>query len=311
MDERTIGRGAPEGNPGAGGDSGIRGLLAQGRTLEYARTVLVTLAVALFLKTFVLEAFRIPSGSMENTLRVGDFLLVNKFAYNLRTPRYVPLTNLAIPSVSLPLLKSVRRGDVVVFEFPASTDPSAGPGPVHYIKRCVGLPGDTVLIRGNRVYINGRELTQPSHARPASSRLSSWHRSTRLFPKGAGFTHEFYGPLVVPGRGDVIDLNVTNFDQWNEFIRWEGQEVWIDDRGMIFIDGEPVFSYRVRRDYYFMLGDNRENSLDSRYWGFVPAENIVGEALIVYWSWDSDIPLTSIAGKVGSIRWNRLGTLIR
>jgi len=280
--------------------------------LDYVKTFLVTLVVALLLKTFVVEAFRIPSGSMENTLLVGDFLLVNKLVYGLRTPRYVPLTNVAIPSVSLPPFKNVQRGDVIVFEFPGESEQREHGESVNYIKRAIGLPGDTVELRTGRVFINGRELTFPTHAKAGKGmRHPHWQRSYRLYPPGSGFTEDRYGPLVVPKRGDVIELSRANFDRWRTLIRREGHVPRITSDGKIMIDGIETSSYEVKRDYYFVLGDNRENSLDSRYWGFVSEDHLIGEALLVYWSWNPDIALSNFVDKIASVRWSRIGTFIR
>ncbi len=282
------------------------------RLLEYLKTVLFTLLIALMLKTFVVEAFRIPSGSMENTLLVGDFLLVNKIAYGLRTPRYVPLTNVAIPSFALPALKNVQRGDVIVFEFPGERGRRETTESVNYIKRCIALPGDTLEILAGRVFVNGRELTGPSNAKASNGfRSPHWQRSYRLFPPGAGFTEDRYGPLVVPRKGDIITLDGSSSERWRAFISREGHRVRRNEEGAIVLDDVEISSYTVRRNYFFVLGDNRDNSLDSRYWGFVPEENLIGEALMVYWSWDPDIVLSNLIDKAGSIRWGRIGTLIR
>jgi len=279
---------------------------------EYFKTVFVTLVVALFLKTFVVEAFRIPSGSMENTLLVGDFLLVNKLVYGIRTPRYVPLTNVAIPSISLPALKDVRRGDVVVFEFPGDRDQMQNPESVNYIKRCIGLPGDTVTILAGRVFVNGAELTLPTHAKAGSSRrFSPWRRGQRFFPPGAGFTENRYGPLVVPRRGQVIELDGWNFERWRGFIAREGHRPRLTATGAVLIDEIETSRYVVERNHLFVMGDNRDNSLDSRYWGFVPENHLIGEALVVYWSWDPTVPVLSVFDKLTSIRWERVGRLIR
>jgi signal peptidase I len=286
-------------------DSGRRA-----RVISYIKTLLFTLLIAFTLKTFIVEAYRIPSGSMENTLLVGDFLFVNKFVYGLRTPRHLPLTNLAIPSISLPGLRSVRRGDVIVFEFPGDHEQMQDPESTNYIKRCIGLPGDTVRIVSGRVLVNDRELTLPASAKVAHSGFHAGSENG-LFPAGAGFTEDEYGPLVVPKKGDVIDLTSVNIGRWKKVIEHEGHEMYRTAVGKVLVDGIESSSYRIQRDYYFVLGDNRENSLDSRFWGFVPEENVVGEALIVYWSWDPGLPVASFSDKLRSIRWERIGNLIR
>jgi signal peptidase I len=131
----------------------------------------------------------------------------------------------------------------------------------------------------------------------------------RIFPKGAPWNEDFYGPLVVPYQGMVIPLSTENYSWWETFIRREGHSVRAAD-GQIEIDGAVVKEYVVERDYLFGMGDHRDNSLDSRYWGFIPKENLVGTPLIVYWSWDTNVPLYNIFSKLASIRWGRIGTLI-
>ncbi|HEX9614865.1 MAG TPA: signal peptidase I [Bacteroidota bacterium] len=277
--------------------------------VEYGKTVLVTLVVALIIKSFVVEAFRIPSGSMENTLLVGDFLLVNKLAYGIRMPRHVPMTNLAIPALIIPVFTGVERGDIVVFEFPGER--GADGVQSNYIKRCIGLPGDTAMIRQARVFINGRELLFSRTVKFDLRRNAASSRSVTVIPGGRGFTEDDYGPVVIPKRGDVISLDDNTFEQWRDFISREGHTTEMNLSGTILIDGRSSTTYAVERDYYFMLGDNRNNSMDSRFWGFVPEENLVGEALMVYWSWDPDISLMNFLDKLGSIRWGRFGMLVR
>lgn len=279
--------------------------------LSYGKTVFITLLIAFTLKTFVVEAFRIPSASMENTLLVGDFLLVNKFLYGIRTPRFVPMTKVAIPTISLPAFRDVERGAVIVFEFPGEDEQLPHADAANYIKRCIGLPGDTVELRGAHVLVNDRAVTGPPHAKESRWGSRHWRRNNYLFPPGAGFTDQQYGPLWVPKKGGVIELTESNVQRWRTFIRREGHRVRIDESGVIYIDERPENRYVVDQNYYFVLGDNRSNSLDSRYWGFVPDDHIIGEALIVYWSWDTDIPTTSLWEKLKSVRWNRIGTLIR
>ena len=280
--------------------------------LEYIKVIAVTLLVALCLKTFVVEAFRIPSASMENTLLIGDFLIVNKLAYGLRTPRYLPLTNVAMPVLTLPFLGHVHRGDVVVFEFPGSADEVKPPEGVNYVKRCIGLPGDTVSIVDKRVLVNGVELRSPLHGRPAPQYfLPRRYRRFRMFPPGSNYSEFNYGPLRVPRRGDTLRLDGDTINRWKVFIEREGHNVGSDDSGTVFIDGQRATSYVVRKDYYFMMGDNRGNSLDSRFWGFVPDENIVGEAFLIYWSWDPERGMGGLGSRFSSIRWGRIGSIIR
>ncbi len=280
------------------------------RAMSLARTILFTILVAYLLRTFVVEAFRIPSGSMENTLLVGDFLLVNKMAYGLKTPRYVPLTNLAIPSLRLPAFGSVQRGDVVVFEFPGRQVEADGNEPVYYIKRCIGIPGDTIAIRSAEVSVNGRAVLPPSRGK--SSWVGQRHRMDTARGGATGpIDGNNFGPIIVPKKGDTFALTPASALQWKEFVEREHHKLEIDPGGKILIDGAESSAYTVRENYYFMLGDNRGNSVDSRFWGFVPEGNIVGEALMVYWSWDPEDPGNGLKERVSKIRWSRVGALIR
>ncbi len=283
-----------------------------GLVFDYSKTVLATLLIAFLLKTFVVEAFRIPSGSMENTLQVGDFLIVNKLAYGLRTPRYLPLTNYSIPSAVLPVFTEVRRGDVLVFEFPGVSNVEETGDQLNYIKRCIGLPGDTVMIRQSRVFVNGRELSIPPEAKLGDNDgMYSWHRGVRLVPGGKGYTENDYGPIVVPRRGDVIPLDRRALEDWRSFILREGHRLEQGPDGVALLDGQPAETYTIEDNYYFVLGDNRHNSLDSRFWGFVPDRHLIGEALMVYWSWNPDIGVMDVGEKTKSIRWGRIGMMIR
>jgi len=280
------------------------------RAKSFARTILFTILVAFLLKTFVVEAFRIPSGSMENTLLVGDFLLVNKMAYGLKTPRYFPLTNLAVPSLTLPAFGSVKRGDVVVFEYPGKRVESDGNEPVYYIKRCIGIPGDTIAIRSGEVSVNRRGVLPPSFGKSSYA-----GQSRRIDPAiGTGMDPidaDNFGPIIVPKKGDVIALTPASAPQWKEFIGREHHKLQIGQDGKVLIDGVESSAYTVRENYYFMLGDNRGNSLDSRFWGFVPEGKIVGEALVIYWSWDPEDPGSGLQERVSKIMWSRVGRLIR
>ena len=277
---------------------------------EAVETVLLTVGAALFLKIFVVEAFRIPTGSMEYTLLEGDFLLVNKFIYGIKSPKYLPFTVIRIPRFHLPAFSHPKRGDVIVFEFPGERDESRPKEITSYIKRCVAVSRDTIEIVQKEIYVNHRPLSNPERVRYEG--VSFGPRGSpnpRIFPKGEPFNEDNYGPLRVPKEGDVIDLTLANIEGWETFIQREGHSVAIQGR-QIFIDGKPTTHYRVERDYLFMMGDNRDNSLDSRFWGFLPEENIVGQALMIYWSWNQDLPLAT-AQKFRSVRWARIGTIIR
>ncbi|MBR9974800.1 MAG: signal peptidase I, partial [Bacteroidetes bacterium] len=178
---------------------------------EYGRIVLYALFIALFIKVFFIEAFGIPTPSMRETLLVGDYLFVNKFIYGLRTPRAIPLTGIRIPHVQiLPGLASVQRGDVVVFEFPGGGGMIEQPSVMNYVKRCVALPGDTVELAGKRLYVNGERRAHPSTARADSRALGRGDFDISIYPKGASFNRDWWGPMVVPFDGMEIELTLEN-----------------------------------------------------------------------------------------------------
>ena len=186
---------------------------------EYFESIVIAVILALFIRTFVVQAFKIPTGSMEENLLIGDHLLVNKFVFGP--------TSSAVERAVLPV-GTIKRGDVVVFKYPVEPDRD-------FIKRVIGLPGESVEVREKKVYINGKALEERYvHflAPPVSS--SEFHEVTSFDVR------ERYGPVTVPPN------------------------------------------------QYFVMGDNRDNSQDSRYWGFLPRENVKGKALLIYWSYEAE-----------------------
>ena len=279
---------------------------------EYGRVVIYALFIAMFLKVFFVEAFGIPTPSMRETLKVGDFLFVNKFIYGFRTPRAIPLTGIRIPHMKfLPGYSSVDRGDVVVFEYPGDRGTVEQPNVLSYVKRCVALPGDTVEIAGKRVFINGQRLSESAGTISSSRTLGRGDFDVDIYPKGSGFNRDWWGPMIVPFEGMEIELTMENIDEWRLFIEREGHSVRFTAEGSVQVDGTGNNVYTVENDYYYMLGDNRDDSEDSRYWGFVPEQNVVGKAMFIYWSWDSRIPFTSPFSLFDSIRWSRIFSIVR
>ncbi|MCB2205262.1 signal peptidase I [bacterium] len=278
---------------------------------EYWRVVLYALFIAIFLKVFFIEAFGIPTPSMNNTLLVGDFLFVNKFCYGVRTPRAVPLTGIRLPHAKfLPGYTSPSRGDVVVFEYPGDRETVEQPNVLNYVKRLIAVAGDTVEIAGKRVFVNGRRQADPENAVFSSRVLGRGDFDVDIYPKGSGYNRDWWGPMVVPYEGMEIELTLENIDSWRLFIEREGHNVRFTATGEVQVDGSESNLYTVENDYYFMLGDHRDNSEDSRYWGFVPEQNIIGKAMLIYWSWDSRIGLTSPIDLFSSIRWGRFFSIV-
>jgi len=193
---------------------------------EYVEAIIVALVLALIIRTFVVQAFKIPSGSMEPTLEIGDHILVNKFIYGIK----IPFTH-----INLFPWENPRRGNVIVFIYPLEPDKD-------FIKRVIGVEGDTVRIINKKLFINGAEVPDP-HA---------VYKEDLILP-GDMQKRDNFGPVTVP-KGNL-----------------------------------------------FVLGDNRDRSLDSRFWGFVPLEDVRGKAFMIYWSWDRQDT---------TVRWKRIGKLI-
>ena len=281
----------------------------------------IVLGLFILINNFVVASFLVPTGSMENEVMTGELLFVNKFIYGPTTPRTVPLTGiefgfLQIPPVRLPWFRipsfaSVERGDVIVFEFPGYRDEVEAAEFQFYLKRCVGLPGDTLQVDNRVLYVNGDVFPLPRNIKfdrawPVSEEIPD----ERIFPPGAPWNEDFYGPLVIPFEGMRIPLSADSLQYWETFIRREGHSVRLVD-GEVMVDDSPATEYTVERNYLFGMGDHRDNSLDSRFWGFIPEENLVGSPIIVYWSWNTDIPLYNIFSRIGSVRWRRIFSLIK
>ena len=186
---------------------------------EYFESIVIAVILALFIRTFVVQAFKIPTGSMEETLLIGDHLLVNKFVFG---PAPTAAERALLP------IGTIKRRDILVFKYPEEPDRD-------FIKRVIGLPGETIELREKKVYINGTALDEPYvHFLTAPAGPSEFHEVTSFDVR------ERFGPVTVPA------------------------------------------------DHYFMMGDNRDNSQDSRYWGFLPRENIKGKSAVIYWSYQAE-----------------------
>jgi signal peptidase I len=210
---------------------------------EYFESLVIAVVLALFIRTFVVQAFKIPTGSMEQNLLIGDHLLVNKFVFGPTVSR--------IEKTLLPMT-DIRRLDVIVFKYPE--DPERD-----FIKRVIGLPGDTIELRNKRVYVNGQRLEEPYVYYLEDPPPLPDEMSLSGDPAGsAGDPRVRYGPVTVPPN------------------------------------------------HYFAMGDNRDNSQDSRYWGFLPRENVKGKALVIYWSYEAET-----GNILSATRWNRILRQVR
>ena len=350
--------------------------LKKSSSREWAEAIIFAVVAATMIRTFFIEAYVIPSGSMESTLLVGDYLFVSKANYGPRlpmTPLAFPFSQNTLPLLSetksysdiiklpyyrLPGFSSISKGDVVVFNYPMQSD-SPYYRPIdkedNYIKRCQGTPGDTLSIVNAQVYVNGKAMSNPQEGqvsyivhtdgkhfnpqiltdlhiflanhfsqndyemlmtRQAASRLRGYSNIKSVTeyyePKGMFNPEEFphdphlkwnvdnYGPIIIPKKGWTVKLDSLTFPVYRRVIQvYENNKLEIDGNDIV-INGKKANTYTFKQNYYWMMGDNRHNSEDSRFWGFVPETHIVGKALFVWMSTDS-------AGSfLNHVRWNRV-----
>lgn len=281
------------------------------KIIHFLRETGIVIGGFLVLNSFVIASFMVPTGSMENEVMTGDFLMVNKFIYGGCSPRNIPFTNVRLPWFRLPALKDVKRGDVIVFEFPGMREEVHPEAFTYYLKRCIALPGDTLKVVNRVVYVNGQRSPIPRNMKFNSYQIIPPDQiDRRIFPPGALFNEDNYGPIVIPYKGMKMPLTADNVSMWDTFIQRDGHLATIGSDGKILIDGKPDSVYTVTKDYLWGMGDNRDNSLDSRFWGFIPKDNLIGTPMIVYWSWDPEISIANIFEKLLSVRPSRIGTLI-
>lgn len=386
-----------------------KGVEKQTKSVEWIDAIIFAVVVASLIRTFLFEAYVIPTSSMEKSLLVGDYLFVSKVTYGPRKP----ITPIAVPFVhnTMPFtaktpsyseawqrpykrmagLRKIKNNDVVVFNFPEGDTvclenqaPSyyqlvrdagrktiwnyytIGHRPVdkceNYIKRCVGIHGDSLQIIDGQLYVNGKPQAEVGHKQyrhtiitdgtqlnpkmlqklgiskediaqgyiepghyniPMDDELAK-HFATfkfvksitkdnagtryepRVFPHNKNFrwNEDNYGPIWVPEAGKTIDLTVENLPLYKRIIEvYENNTLEVRDSN-IYINGVLATNYTFKMDYFWMMGDNRHNSLDSRYWGFVPEDHIVGSASMIWFSSDKDKPFPQ------NIRWRRLFNFI-
>lgn len=349
---------------------------------EWRDAIVFSVVVATLFRWSLASAFVIPTSSMENSLLVGDYLVVSKIHYGPRTPQtplQIPLTHqkiwgteipsyltwIQLPAYRLPGLRSVERGETVVFNVPKDLlDPTVRPTDLktYLVKRCVAIGGDVLEIRDKQVYVNGLPMRNPSGMKFSYQvktkdelqrrtleklgldREDYWflgrnnkgnavyrmvltkqqvaavseapyvlsveenrelNSGTPVFPEVTDWTANRYGPLTIPKKGMTIIISDSTLNFYGELIeKYEGHRSVGIEQGKLMIEGSEAKEYTFEQDYYFMMGDNRDQSLDSRYWGFVPEDHILGKPLLIWFSIDSEADL------VHKIRWSRLFTAI-
>ncbi len=279
----------------------------------FIKAIILAFVIAVLIKSFLIEADKIPTTSMENTLLAGDIILINKASYSMDTPMYIPLTYIEIPRLRLFQISKPRHNDVIVFKFPGFNNQLYPGEDVDYIKRIIGCPGDTVSIVNRIVYINGKKQIPPHLAIISKSGIQKKGiRGYQIYPPGKNWNEDNYGPLTVPYRGEVIAINAENISRWQALIDRELNRKAVSVEGsVITINGTPVRNYTIKKNYYFVLGDNRTNSLDSRFWGFVPFDDIIGKAVLIYWSHVPDAAVKNISDFFDSVRWNRIFVTVK
>lgn len=353
---------------------------------EWWDAILFAVVAATLIRWLIMEAYTIPTPSMENSMLVGDFLFVSKFHYGTRTPRtplQIPLTHqkiwfteipsyldwIELPTFRLPGISSVKRNDVVVFNVPPRSLNEGKDYPVdlktNYIKRCVAVAGDVLEIKDKQLIVNGEVQANPPEmqysylvtandeinernlekleidpddyhflgrpetnkavyqmflteakvkevqALPYVSSVAEDYRThegpdSRIFPYGKTWNGDTYGPLTIPKEGMTLAINDSTLRIYgNTIVEYDLNKDAKIDNGKLLIDGKEVTEYTFQQNYYFMMGDNRHNSLDSRYWGFVPEDHIVGKGFFIWLSIDK------YGSFLNKIRWSRFFKLVR
>jgi signal peptidase I len=368
-----------------------RSLNPDNKTADTISSLLFAIIVATLVHTYILQPYTIPTSSLEKSLLVGDFLFVSKMNYGAR----VPMTTVALPMVHdsipftknksyrswpqlpyfrLPAFQKIQHCDIVVFNWPVDTvykfrDNSGRKAdkPIdkksNYVKRCVGIPGDSLSIKDGIVYINGKILAMPERAKPqysykiavdgktpidfeylfkdmnvtdgggftsekrdtlfvaalttesverlknvpgitAVTRIISKGVEDGIFPHIHKWNRDNFGPIYIPQEGKTVAINFMTLPFYSRIIT-EYEKNKLEVKGSdIYINGNKTNTYTFKQDYFWMMGDNRHNSEDSRYWGCVPEDHIVGKPVFIWMSWDTN-------GKgFSKIRWERLFTTV-
>ncbi len=366
------------------------------KTGEWVSSIVFAIAAATFVHTYVMQPFTIPTSSLEKSLLIGDFLFVSKFHYGAKTPVSpiaLPMVHDSIPGTGLrsymkgielpyfriPGIQKVKRNEIVVFNWPSDslalmwgdTSDKFTYKPVdkktNYVKRCVGIAGDTLEVRNGYVFINGKQTVLPDRAKTQFNYIVDTNNKSftqdeivhkyNVNPDEAGYdpnrkkyiinldkehallmkndpkvvsikrnidakgsfdpqifphdpqyawSQDNFGPLYIPAKGDILTLNKKTLPFYKRIVsEYEKNDFEIKDNGDIYINNIKTNTYKVKQDYYWMMGDNRQRSLDARYWGYTPFDHVVGKPVFIWMSLDQNE--TAINKK---IRWERLFTTV-
>ncbi|MDH3269192.1 MAG: signal peptidase I [Ignavibacteria bacterium] len=265
--------------------------------------------IALIIKAFAIDAFRIPSTSMENTLQPGDFILANKFAYNIATPREIPLIDLPIPQHKFFKVGKPEINDVVIFEFPRDFENDPLRGGSKYVKRLIAGPRDTLKITDGVIFVNGRLINLPPTFKTPKflEREEELAPKETIYPPGAQWNRISYGPIIIPAKGDTIKITPKNFEKWQSVIVMDhGERSLLSEGTLVTLDGRAIFEYVLTQNHYFVIGDNFEVSMDSRHFGFITDNMIIGKAMFIYWSYNSEKVAPGPLGFLSAIRADRI-----
>jgi signal peptidase I len=347
------------------------------KTREWVDAIIFAVIAATLIRTFFIEAYTIPTPSMEKSLLVGDFLFVSKISYGARipnTPLSFPFAHHTMPLIGgkaylewiklgyhrLPGFGKIKNNDVVVFNWPAENVGRPVDKKENYIKRCIGIAGDTLQVIDAAVYVNSKavdippksqftykvktdgsgfnpaalqkiDITEGAPTSPdgdfsftltpaAAEKMKDMHNVKYVLPNPISkeisqpdiypsdrlfhWNVDNFGPIWIPKSGATIQLTPENVALYRKVITDYEHHTLRQNGSMILIDNKPATTYTFEMDYYFMMGDNRHNSSDSRYWGFVPEDHIVGKAIFIWMSWDSE------GSFLNKIRWSRLFNII-
>lgn len=278
------------------------------KLLKFLKILLIVILVSLIVKAFVIDAFQIPSTSMENTLMPGDFIFANKFAYEIATPREIPIANLHIPQFKLFEVGKPEINDIVIFEFPQGFENDPIRGGSKYVKRLVAGPRDTLRSTDGEIFVNGKKIELPSSFKSFNYiDKNGLVTDETIYPPGAKWNRISYGPIIIPAKGDTIKISPENFERWQSVIVMDhGQRTLLSEGTLVTLDGKAIYEYVLKQDHYFVIGDNFEASLDSRNYGFITDNMIIGKALFIYWSYDSEKVAPGPLGFLSAIRANRI-----